>query len=214
MNPFLRSALIGLGLTGAGAAGGYYLGNRSGEQEVEEQQDVFNEYNKEENKEIANNAFLSGMEYALGKTSNLKGAKMNQEQFEKIAAEAFNDELNKLGFMQDVKNNLGGGEMFAAALGYDPVVKAIQAKEGKRLSSFGGSMLRGTGYGLLGGVSGATAGAGIGAALGSIKGNPTRGAEIGMALGAKLGAVTGIIHGAARQKIHMKKMNYLDNKKG
>ena len=103
MNPFLRKALIGLGLVGAGGAGGYYMGQKGGEEEAKE---IFDEYNKEENEALANEAFVSGVEYAMGKQSNLKGAVMKQEEFDKIASEAFDDEMQKIAInMSGVKES-------------------------------------------------------------------------------------------------------------
>ena len=109
LNPFMQKALMGLGLLGAGGAGGFYLGNKSEDESLKEQGSAFNEYNQEENQALANDAFMQGVEFALKgdseKTSNYKGSKMENNVFEKIAQEAFTDELNKIALkMGDVKS--------------------------------------------------------------------------------------------------------------
>jgi hypothetical protein len=121
--------------------------------------------------------------------------------FEKIAQEAFEDELKKIAFLENVTGGEAAGSLFLSPL-TGSIIQATKAKEGKKLRSFGGSLGRQVGYGTLGAFGGAAVGAGLGRI---VKGN----AEVSATLGARLGMIPGILFGLSQAKKGMKEKGYL-----
>lgn len=86
-------ALAGTGMAGAGI--GYGIGNMQGDKEIGEVKDTFNAYNKEENQQIADQAFISGAQYALNQMGGL------DKQSSLMVLESFRDELEKVSGIKD-----------------------------------------------------------------------------------------------------------------
>lgn len=83
----------GIGAAGAGGAGGYFLGKRTGaEQMGTVMAKRFTQANAIENQQIARHYFLKGLSQNLK-----KGSSMNKQAvLDEIQNEAFNDELEKI----------------------------------------------------------------------------------------------------------------------
>lgn len=93
-------ALAGTGMAGAGI--GYGIGNIQGDKEVGEVKNTFNLYNKEENQQIADQAFISGAQYALSQMGGL------DKQSSLVALESFAKEFDKIaGVMPAIKKAIG-----------------------------------------------------------------------------------------------------------
>jgi len=118
--------LLGSGAIGGAGYGGYRYGaNKVADtmaQEFTEQNaienqniaDSFNDFNVDENQQIAQNAFLKGVQYAMAKQSSLKN--ISEDRLEKIA----------LG-MKEVK------ELFAGAKGIGKKILGAYKKSGESL---------------------------------------------------------------------------------
>jgi hypothetical protein len=77
--------MAGTGLAGTG------IGLGIGKHQVNKLENTFGEYNQEENAQIADQAFIGGVQYAL------EQAGLNKESFyNKIAEGSFNDEIEKM----------------------------------------------------------------------------------------------------------------------
>jgi len=84
-------ALVGAGGLAAGGGLGYLLGNKSEQGNINALSEDFMNYNQQENKQIADDAFMTGIEYAL---SGAEGPEKMSFYKEYVAA-GFQDELEK-----------------------------------------------------------------------------------------------------------------------
>jgi hypothetical protein len=117
-----------LALVGTGAAGGglgFAAGSFGKKKEVGQVEDLFNSYNQEENKQLENEAFMNGVQFALSGGEGVEKQSFYQERVQG----AFNDEFKKiagprLNLLKETVKGLGG--MAKRDLG--PTVQAAKNK--------------------------------------------------------------------------------------
>jgi hypothetical protein len=142
---------VGAGL-GTGVAG-FLFGNKKGQ---EDSADVFKDYNEEENMQVANTAFMNGVQYALDNMGNYGIDK--QSSYTKILCSSFIDEIEKTASLPStvgkfVKDNFYGGIqklLSTKQTGKNIVYKARDINAAKKNLTHIGMVSGGIGAGVVG----------------------------------------------------------------
>lgn len=88
----ISTALKALGIAGSAGIGGYGIGSLGKKKEVNKVEDMFNQYNEEENKKLTEDAFMQGIQFAL---NGSEGAEKQAFYAEYVDA-GYKDEMEKI----------------------------------------------------------------------------------------------------------------------